>query len=44
MLGADAPAAVVFVTAYDAYALRAFEAGALEYLLNRLTMRASSER
>jgi two-component system LytT family response regulator len=33
MLGADAPAAVVFVTAYDAYALRAFEGGALDYLL-----------
>jgi two-component system LytT family response regulator len=33
MLGGDVPAAVVFVTAYDAYALRAFEAGALDYLL-----------
>jgi len=34
MLGkADLPAAVVFVTAYDQYALRAFEAGALDYLL-----------
>src|SRR5262249_52020762 len=27
------PPAVVFVTAYDEYALRAFEAGALDYLL-----------
>lgn len=27
------PAALVFVTAYDQYALRAFEAGALDYLL-----------
>ena len=33
MLGGDLPAAVVFVTAYDQYALRAFEAGALDYLL-----------
>ena len=33
MLGPDLPAALVFVTAYDQYALRAFEAGALDYLL-----------
>jgi len=33
MLGRDLPQAVVFVTAYDHYALRAFEAGALDYLL-----------
>jgi len=33
MLGGDLPAAIVFVTAYDKYALRAFEAGALDYLL-----------
>ena len=33
MLGSDQPSAVVFVTAYDQYALRAFEAGALDYLL-----------
>jgi two-component system LytT family response regulator len=33
MLGGDAPPAIVFVTAYDQYALRAFEAGALDYLL-----------
>jgi two-component system LytT family response regulator len=33
MLGTDLPAAIVFVTAYDQYALRAFEAGALDYLL-----------
>jgi two-component system, LytTR family, response regulator len=33
MLGADLPHAVIFVTAYDEYALRAFEAGALDYLL-----------
>ncbi|HEY4310920.1 MAG TPA: response regulator [Pirellulales bacterium] len=33
MLGADLPETVIFVTAYDAYALRAFEAGALDYIL-----------
>ena len=33
MLGGDVPPAIVFVTAYDQYALRAFEAGALDYLL-----------
>ena len=33
MLGGDLPPAIVFVTAYDQYALRAFEVGALDYLL-----------
>lgn len=33
LLGADLPRAIVFVTAHDEYALRAFEAGALDYLL-----------
>jgi len=32
-LGSEMPLALVFVTAYDQYALRAFEAGALDYLL-----------
>src|SRR5690349_3020441 len=31
-VGAELPPAIVFVTAYDEYALRAFEAGALDYL------------
>src|SRR5260370_7028038 len=33
LLGTDLPPSVVFVTAYDQYARRAFEAGALDYLL-----------
>src|SRR5271168_3311691 len=33
LLGADLPPIIIFVTAYDEYALRAFEAGALDYLL-----------
>ena len=33
MLGNDLPAVIIFVTAYQQYALRAFEAGALDYLL-----------
>jgi two-component system, LytTR family, response regulator len=32
-LGGGAPPAIIFVTAYDEYALRAFAAGALDYLL-----------
>jgi len=33
LLGGEIPPAIVFVTAYDRYALKAFEAGALDYLL-----------
>src|SRR5581483_4940957 len=33
LCGSNLPPAVVFVTAHDEYALRAFEAGALDYLL-----------
>jgi len=33
LLGSAMPPAIVFVTAHDEYALRAFEAGALDYLL-----------
>ncbi|GLQ91955.1 LytR/AlgR family response regulator transcription factor [Dyella acidisoli] len=33
LLGAELPPAIVFVTAYDGHALRAFEVGALDYLL-----------
>ena len=33
LLGADLPPTIIFVTAHDEYALRAFEAGALDYLL-----------
>src|SRR5262249_27718685 len=33
LLGKELPPAIIFVTAYDQYALRAFEAGALRYLL-----------
>src|SRR5271168_5348830 len=32
LLGSDLPSTLIFVTAYDEYALRAFEAGALDYL------------
>jgi two-component system, LytTR family, response regulator len=33
LLGSGLPPAIIFVTAYDEYALRAFEMGALDYLL-----------
>jgi two-component system LytT family response regulator len=33
LLGGKVPAAIIFITAYDQYALRAFDAGALDYLL-----------
>jgi two-component system, LytTR family, response regulator len=33
LLGSDLASIIIFVTAYDEYALRAFEAGALDYLL-----------
>jgi two-component system, LytTR family, response regulator len=33
MLGAEVPPAIVFVTAYDKYAIQAFDVGALDYLL-----------
>lgn len=33
LLGSDLPSIIIFVTAYDEYALRAFDAGALDYLL-----------
>ena len=33
LLGSDLRSTIIFVTAYDEYALRAFEAGALDYLL-----------
>jgi two-component system LytT family response regulator len=33
LLGSHLPPVIIFVTAYDEYALRAFEAGALDYLL-----------
>src|SRR5689334_4288955 len=33
MLGGDMPPTVIFVTSHDKYALRAFETGALDYLL-----------
>jgi len=37
LIGADAVPAIVFVTAYDRYALRAFEVHALDYLLKPFT-------
>src|SRR5215472_2425391 len=33
LLGGELPPAIVFVTAHEEYALRAFESGALDYLL-----------
>jgi two-component system LytT family response regulator len=51
LLGSNLPTAIVFVTAYDKYALRAFEAGALDYLLKPFddarfeqTLRRAKER
>jgi two-component system, LytTR family, response regulator len=43
----DSPVAVIFVTAYDQYAMRAFEAHAVDYLLkpfNESRMQAALER
>ena len=37
LLGRDRPPVTVFVTAHDEYALRAFEAGALDYLVKPFT-------
>jgi two-component system, LytTR family, response regulator len=37
LLGSEQPPVVVFVTAHDDYAVRAFEAGALDYLLKPFT-------
>ena len=37
LLGGDQPPVIVFVTAHDDYALRAFDAGALDYLLKPFT-------
>jgi two-component system LytT family response regulator len=36
-LGSDAPASLIFVTAYDRYAVKAFETGALDYILKPFT-------
>jgi two-component system LytT family response regulator len=33
LLGSEVPPTIIFVTAFDEYALRAFEAGALDYLM-----------
>jgi len=33
ILGSESPSTIIFVTAYNEYAVRAFEAGALDYLL-----------
>src|SRR5215217_1615354 len=33
LMGSDLPRAIIFVTAHDEYALRAFSAGARDYLL-----------
>jgi two-component system, LytTR family, response regulator len=40
LLGSDLPPTIIFVTAFDEYALRAFEAGALDYLLKPFDDRA----
>src|SRR5215470_5633058 len=37
LLGSDRPPVTVFVTAHDEHALRAFEAGALDYLVKPFT-------
>jgi two-component system LytT family response regulator len=42
-LDLDPPPAVVFVTAYDAYAIRAFEVNAIDYLLKPVTAERLSQ-
>jgi DNA-binding LytR/AlgR family response regulator len=44
VVGSDDPPAIVFITAHDDYAVRAFELGAVDYVVKPLSAASAAER